>query len=121
VGLWGFVLLWGPPPFFPPPPPGGGGGGGGGDSGSLPPTLALPRVQAELGFAKRGGGEEEREELSGLSASSAMAMPSSERPSAVSNESASRVAMSPRTTRRSTTTSMSCLNFLSSLGASAIS
>ena len=35
--------------------------------------------------------------------------------------SASRVAMSGRTTTRSTTTSMSCLNFLSSAGASAIS
>ena len=38
--------------------------------------------------------------------------------SAVSNDSASRVAMSGRTTRRSTTTSRSCLNFLSSVGAS---
>ena len=43
------------------------------------------------------------------------------RPSAVSKLSASLVAMSLRTTRRSTTTSMSCLYFLSSLGASVIS
>jgi hypothetical protein len=41
--------------------------------------------------------------------------------SAVSKLSASRVAASLRTTMRSTTTSMSCLYFLSSLGASAIS
>ena len=37
------------------------------------------------------------------------------------SESARRVARSARTTMRSTTTSMSCLNFLSSAGASAIS
>ena len=41
--------------------------------------------------------------------------------SAVSKLSASRLAMSGRTTSRSTTTSMSCLSFLSSAGASAIS
>jgi hypothetical protein len=45
-----------------------------------------------------------------LSASSVSAMPSA-RPSAVSNESASRLAMSSRTTTRSTTTSMSCMKF----------
>ncbi len=56
----------------------------------------------------------------GLSAYSASAIPSASS-SAVSKLSASRVAMSARTTRRSTTTSMSCLYFLSSLGASAIS
>ena len=38
-----------------------------------------------------------------------------------SKQSARRVAMSARTTMRSTTTSMSCLNFLSSFGASPIS
>ncbi len=50
-------------------------------------------------------------------ASSATAMPSA-RASAVSKESARRDAMSPRTTMRSTTTSMSCLYFLSSAGTS---
>ena len=49
-----------------------------------------------------------------------MARPSASS-SAVWKESASRVAMSPRTTMRSTTTSMSCLSFLSRAGASAIS
>ena len=49
------------------------------------------------------------------SANSATAMPSA-RCSAVSKDSASRCAMSARTTMRSTTTSMSCLNFLSSVG-----
>ena len=56
----------------------------------------------------------------GLSANSAMAMPSASC-SAVSRLSASRLAMSGRTTSRSTTTSISCLSFLSSAGASAIS
>jgi hypothetical protein len=56
----------------------------------------------------------------GASANSAMARPSASS-SAVWKESARRVAMSPRTTMRSTTTSMSCLSFLSSAGASAIS
>ena len=50
------------------------------------------------------------------SASSATASPSASL-SAVSSESASRVAMSGRTTMRSTTTSMSWVNFLSSAGA----
>ena len=50
---------------------------------------------------------------------SAIASPSASF-SAVSSESASRAAMSGRTTRRSTTTSMSCLYFLSSAGTSAI-
>ena len=57
---------------------------------------------------------------SGLSANSAMAMPSAIF-SAVSSESARRAAMSGRTTTRSTTMSMSCFSFLSSAGASAIS
>ena len=57
---------------------------------------------------------------SGLSANSATARPSASF-SAVSMESARRVARSPRTTMRSTTTSMSCLYFLSSAGTSAIS
>ena len=54
------------------------------------------------------------------SANSTTASPSASL-SAVSSESARRVAMSGRTTTRSTTTSMSWLNFLSSAGASAIS
>ena len=57
---------------------------------------------------------------SAASANSTIARPSA-RSSAVSKLSASRLAMSGRTTRRSTTTSMSCLSFLSSAGASAIS
>jgi len=59
-------------------------------------------------------------EAVGASAYSTTANPSASL-SAVSSESASRVAMSLRTTTRSTTTSMSCLNFLSSAGASTIS
>jgi hypothetical protein len=64
-----------------------------------------------------GGGEFS---CAGVSASSATASPSASL-SACSSESASRVAMSGRTTSRSTTTSMSWVNFLSSAGASAIS
>ena len=52
-------------------------------------------------------------------ASSATASPSA-RPRACSMESASRVSNPSRTTTRSTTTSMSCLNFLSRSGASSI-
>ncbi len=55
-----------------------------------------------------------------LSANSITAMPSASF-SAVSKLSARRVAMSGRTTMRSTTTSMSCFSFLSRAGASAIS
>ncbi len=53
------------------------------------------------------------------SAYSITAMPSASS-RAVSSESANRAAMSGRTTIRSTTTSMSCLNFLSSAGASSM-
>ena len=60
-----------------------------------------------------------RGEVGGASANSMTAMPSAIS-SAVSSESARRAAMSGRTTRRSMTTSMSCLNFLSSAGASSI-
>ncbi len=56
---------------------------------------------------------------SGASAKVTTAMPSASS-SAVSNESASREAMSARTTIRSTTTSMSCLSFLSSFGTSSM-
>ncbi len=58
--------------------------------------------------------------VTAVSASSTTARPSASL-SACSSESASRVAMSGRTTRRSTTTSMSWVNFLSSAGALAIS
>ena len=54
------------------------------------------------------------------SAYSMTAMPSASS-SAVSKDSASLAPMSARTTMRSTTTSMSCLSFLSRVGASAIS
>ena len=54
------------------------------------------------------------------SASSATAKPSASL-SACSSKSAKRVAISGRTTRRSTTTSMSWVNFLSNAGTSAIS
>jgi hypothetical protein len=57
---------------------------------------------------------------SGRSANSAMASPSASL-SAVSSESASRLPRSRLTTSRSTTTSMSCLNFLPSAGTDSIS
>ena len=56
---------------------------------------------------------------SGVSANSISAMPSASS-RAVSNESASRAAMSARTTMRSTTTSMSCFTFLSRTGTSSM-
>jgi urea transport system permease protein len=94
---------------FPSPLWGGVRGGGNPDTDRsvIPASLSLPH---------KGGGDP----FSGRSANSAMAMPSASS-SAVSKLSASRVAMSGRTTMRSTTTSMSCLYFLSSFGASAIS
>ncbi len=67
-------------------------------------------------------GQENRAEnvvRSPLSASSAKTSPSA-RAKAVSKESASRVCSPSRTTTRSTTTSISCLKFLSSFGASSI-
>jgi hypothetical protein len=68
-------------------------------------------VKPETGQAKL----EEKTVRSPLSAFSAMARPSASF-SAVSSESASRLPRSGFTTMRSTTTSMSCLSFLSSAG-----
>ena len=77
-------------------------------------------VKPETGQAKR----DEKVMVRGASPSGASANTTSLMPSAsssaVSKESASRAAMSARTTIRSTTTSMSCLNFLSSLGTSSM-
>ena len=78
------------------------------------PGLAPPvRSPSARGAARPGDDESE-------SANSTTAMPSASF-SAVSKLSASRCLMSARTTSRSTTTSRSCLSFLSSDGASEIS
>src|SRR3712207_7495452 len=59
-------------------------------------------------------------EIYTLSLHDALPILPSARSSAVSSESARRAAMSERTTMRSTTTSMSCLTFLSSAGTSSM-
>ena len=86
--------------------------------------LAAPGSSPE-----RGGGPLAERVVEGPPASAWATVPSarstnaspSASPSAVSKLSASRVSMPSRTARRSTTTSTSCLNFLSSAGASAMS
>ena len=111
--------------FLPPSPFGEGPGEGTAAASALvdnedkeePSPSPSPRGE---GGSKEGEGREEEAAPAATSANSTTASPSASF-SAVSNDSASRGARPSFTTMRSTTTSMSCLYFLSSAGASSMS